>query len=165
MSTSLCWITDSTTGQAPVVDAGSLAVGLDDGPALTWAELRQAELRCARSLHAAGVRRGDRVGMLLRNHVDYFVLYLAVARIGAIAVRMNWRLTPTELTFIINDADLALLVFDRDHTAQVEAMAQDVSVRTYVVHDGATLGEDPSWATSWTDFLGRQDEREFPTLS
>lgn len=104
MAMSLSWITDSIDGQAPFVDPGRSAVAFDDGTPLTWAELRQAELRCARSLQQAGVSRGDRVGLLLRNSLDYTVFYLAIARVGAISVRLNFRLTAPELGFILNDS-------------------------------------------------------------
>ena len=123
MAMSLSWITDSTAGQALFVDPGQPAVAFDDGAPLTWTELRQAELHYARSLQRAGVSRGDRVGLLLRNSLDYIVFFLAIARVGAIAVRLNFRLAAPELSFILNDAGATLLVFEAEFAGPIGLFA------------------------------------------
>lgn len=82
MGMSLSWITDSIAGQLPSVDPDRPAVAFDDQPPVNWTELRAMELRFARALQQAGVGKGDRVAVLMRNSVEYIALYLAIARTG-----------------------------------------------------------------------------------
>jgi fatty-acyl-CoA synthase len=162
MGVSLSWITDSIAGQVPSAASGHPAVAFDDGTPLTWAELREAELRCARSLQKAGITRGDRVALLLRNSVDYLVFYLAIARVGAISVRLNFRLTTPEFSFILSDSDVSLLVFDAEFEDRIVPMRDEIPVHTYVVRgdDGAR----PEWAVPLDIFLSEESAGDFPQL-
>ncbi|MEV0337310.1 class I adenylate-forming enzyme family protein [Nocardia sp. NPDC050717] len=145
MGMSLNYITDAIASQMPAVDPSRPAVALGGEPALSWLELRAAELRFARALQQAGVRKGDRVGVLLRNCTDYIALYLAIGRVGAIAVRLNWRLTAPELQFALTDSDPGVLIFDAEFGATLATIRDDIAVTTYVVRgesgvlDGAVL--------------------------
>jgi fatty-acyl-CoA synthase len=56
----------------------------------------------------------DRVALLATNHPDYLVLLYACARLGAMLVPLNWRLAIPELQFMLDDADVKLLVLDSD---------------------------------------------------
>lgn len=162
MALSLSWITDSIDSQAPFVDPGQPALAFDDDIPLSWVELRAAELRYARSLQQAGVSRGDRVGLLLRNSLDYLVLYLAIARIGAIAVRLNFRLTAPELSFIAGDAGVSLLVFEAEFAGPVQDLRDEVPVTTYVVRGDSDAG--PDWAVPFGAFLSAAGPGDFPPL-
>jgi fatty-acyl-CoA synthase len=90
------------------------ALSLEDGPTWTYAELNAYANRCANALLELGIRPGDRVGALLYNSLEYVGFYFGAARIGAVVVRLNWRLAPAELRFAIDDAGCrALIVHDR----------------------------------------------------
>jgi fatty-acyl-CoA synthase len=162
MGTSLTWITDSIAGQSPAVDPNRPAVAFDDQEPLSWAQLRDAELRYARSLQAAGIGRGDRVAMLLTNSVDYLVFFLALARVGAVAVRLNWRLTAGELQFMLDDSGTKMLLLDAEFADRIEGILGDITVESHVVR-GAD-GSAPEWATPLEHFLGGQGNGEFPEL-
>lgn len=166
MGMSLAWITDAVAGRSPVVDPGRPAVACDDGTPWSYGELREAELRCAHSLREAGIGRGDRVGMLLRNSVDYLVVYLAIARLGAISVRVNFRLTAPEIRFILEDSGSKLLLLDADLAHLVEPIRDEIPVEAYVARtDGAEVAA-PEWATPWTEFLaGSEPECPAPALT
>ncbi|MFC9471956.1 class I adenylate-forming enzyme family protein [Nocardia sp. NPDC056952] len=162
MGMSLNYITDSIASQMPAVDPSRPAVALGGEPALSWLELRAAELRYARALQQAGVRKGDRVGLLLRNCTDYVALYLAIGRVGAIAVRLNWRLTAPELQFALNDSDPGVLVLDAEFCPTVVAIRDHIPVTTYVVR-GET--GDFDWATPLSVFAAEDsDAADFPDV-
>ena len=57
-----------------------------------YAEANRRCNRTANALAAAGVGRGDRVGLLLMNSMEFFESFLAIAKICAICVPLNWRL-------------------------------------------------------------------------
>jgi crotonobetaine/carnitine-CoA ligase len=84
------------------------------GRALTYAELGAGVARAAGVLRAAGVAHGTRVAALLPNILEFPVLWLALARLGAVMVSVNSRSTATELGFVLRDSVATHLVTD-DH--------------------------------------------------
>ena len=80
------------------------------GERLTWAELHDGAQRIARGLHAAGVRRGDHVGLLLGNGGTWIQIFYACAMLGAVTVPVNTRFKTDELEFCLKQADVTLLL-------------------------------------------------------
>jgi len=76
---------------------------IHDGGIITYRDLARRIERAAAALAAAGIGRGDRVAQLGLNSPDTLVLLFACARVGAILVTLNWRLTPAELAVIAAD--------------------------------------------------------------
>ena len=64
----------------------------------------------ARALAASGVKKGDHVGVLMANCPLYFECLLGITKLGAVAVLVNARYKPAELAYIIENADLTLLI-------------------------------------------------------
>jgi fatty-acyl-CoA synthase len=87
---------------------------IDLGGARRWsyAELDDICGRCASALQHNGIEQGDRVVCLAKNRVELIALHFACARIGAIYVPLNWRLTKTELDFLIEDSDPKIIFGD-----------------------------------------------------
>jgi acyl-CoA ligase (AMP-forming) (exosortase A-associated) len=80
------------------------------GRELTYAQLRESSLRCARGLQAQGIRRGDRVVVHLPNRPEIVEVFLACSRIGAVCVPSNALLKPRQLMHILVDCGARLLV-------------------------------------------------------
>ena len=78
----------------------------------TYAELDRRIDAMAAYLTSLGIGRGDRVAVLAHNGVEFFDIQFACARTGSICVLLNWRLTVTELEYILNDSSPMLLVHD-----------------------------------------------------
>ncbi|WYX21486.1 AMP-binding protein [Achromobacter xylosoxidans] len=76
----------------------------------TWAALQDGAQRIARGLHAAGVRRGDHVGVLLGNGGTWVQVFYACAMLGAVTVPVNTRFKTDELAFCLRQADVKLLL-------------------------------------------------------
>ncbi|OBB17640.1 hypothetical protein A5761_09785 [Mycolicibacterium setense] len=70
--------------------------------------------RAAGAIAAAGVRAGDRVAFLLRNDISVIEASLATARLGAVAVPMNWHAKEDDVEFILRDCGARLLIAHRD---------------------------------------------------
>ena len=81
---------------------------------LTYAQLDAQAVRRARSLVALGVGKGDHVGILMPNCVEYVEIFLACSLLGAWAVPINSRYKALELGYVIENADLAVLVTTDD---------------------------------------------------
>ena len=62
-------------------------------------------------LLGAGVQRGQRVALLQMNSIEFIESFMAIAKIGAICVPLNWRLVADELEFILADSGYDSLIF------------------------------------------------------
>jgi acyl-CoA synthetase (AMP-forming)/AMP-acid ligase II len=78
----------------------------------TYASTAERAAALAAGLHARGVGRGDVVGLLSYNRVEFLVTIFAANRLGAIAMPLNWRLAAPELRFILEHAEARALVCD-----------------------------------------------------
>ena len=79
---------------------------------VTHQQFRARTTRLASGLSAAGVTQGDRVAILAQNRLEYLDLYGAAARIGAVIVPINWRLTPDEILHCITDTSPVMVLTD-----------------------------------------------------
>jgi fatty-acyl-CoA synthase len=104
--------TDHVSLQARLEPQRLAAIDLASGRRWTYAQLDAAVARCVRVLVERGCQVGDRVASLARNRVTLVVLHLACARLGTIYVPLNWRLSPPEITALIEDAEPRLIVGD-----------------------------------------------------
>jgi len=99
---------------------GSVAL-VQDGTAVTYAELDDLATRAARGLRDRGVGRGDRVAYLGLNSVELVVAMLGTARLGAVFVPLNTRLAPPETAYVLGDSEPALLLWADGFEATAEA--------------------------------------------
>jgi len=76
----------------------------------TYREFKQHIDLLASALHEAGISKGDKVAVLHSNCHIFLEIYYAAAQIGAVLVPLNTRLSPRELTFMINDSQSRMLV-------------------------------------------------------
>ena len=89
----------------------------------TFAQLDRQAIRLARQFAAAGVQAESRVAILARNGLEYVATVHALARLGAILVPLNIRLTHEELVWQVHDVQATLLVNDDVHETQARAIA------------------------------------------
>jgi long-chain acyl-CoA synthetase len=86
---------------------------------VTYAELDTRVGRVAGGLKALGVETGDRVAMVLGNSIEFIVVMLAIARLGAIAVPLNIRHQLVENRDLIKDCAAKVVVHERDLTDRI----------------------------------------------
>ena len=79
---------------------------------LTYSELDIRSNKLAEWLQKNGVGKGDRVAILSHNCAEFFELEFACAKIGAVELPLNWRLTKPELEYILNDSTPSVLIYD-----------------------------------------------------
>jgi fatty-acyl-CoA synthase len=80
------------------------------GRTTTWAELDTRVGALADALARRGVRSGDRVMILMLNRNEFIESFLAANSLGAIAVPVNFRLTPPEIAFLVSDCDARVVI-------------------------------------------------------
>jgi len=80
------------------------------GNTITWADLRDRVAALAGALIRRGVGFGDRVMVLMLNRTEFVESVLAANMIGAIAVPINFRLTPSEIAFLVEDCEARVMI-------------------------------------------------------
>lgn len=112
-------------------NAGRTAVTCN-GESLSFAELEQASARFAAFLQAAGLQPGDRVALLLPNHLLYPVALAAIARAGFVGVTMNPLYTVREVEYQLTDSGASALVVADPFTELVGGVIERTEVRHVV---------------------------------
>ena len=111
-----------------------------DGHTTSYGELLDWTDRLAAELAAGGVGRGDRVGYLGLNDPMFLITLFAAARIGAVFVPLNYRLTAAELGYILADAGVHTLLADARHAAVAGPVLTGPGVRRALA-----LSAVPGW--------------------
>lgn len=81
---------------------------------LTYAALDAGSNRVAQALLREGLRPGARVAILAKDSLDVFEAYFGCAKARSVALGINWRLTPREIAFILDDSEAELLFVGAD---------------------------------------------------
>ena len=103
----------------------------------TWAELDQRVQRAAGALRGAGVGPGDRFAFLDKNHPACLELTLAASLLGAAHAVLNFRLSPDELAYVLDDSQAEVIVVGAEFTDTLAALRGRLPrVRTVVVLGG-----------------------------
>lgn len=92
---------------------------------ITYGGLVERATRAGRSLMALGVERGDRVGILMANHLDYVEVLFGASLIGAVPVLYNARFKAREIAHVTADAQVKVVVTNdvvEQHTNYVELL-------------------------------------------
>jgi fatty-acyl-CoA synthase len=141
-------ITRSVLQQAGDGGGDRPAISMETGQTWTYAELAERTNRYANGLLAQGVGRGDRVGILLVNSLEYWALYLAITRIGAVAVRLNWRLSGEELRYALTDSGTSLLCLHGRFAATIATVLHETPVERSILFtfDDTDAGAEPASA-------------------
>ena len=88
----------------------------EDGRTLTFGELDKQVRKLAHSFHGIGIRHGARVAVMLPNRIEFPLVWLALARLGAVMTPLITRLTTREIAFVLGDAAITHFVVDAQFT-------------------------------------------------
>jgi fatty-acyl-CoA synthase len=110
------------------------------GHTTTWGELDRRATALAGALSRRGVAFGDRVLILMLNRTEFIESFLAANRLGAIAVPVNFRMTPPEIAYLVSDCQ-ARVVITEAVLANVATAVRDIdpTLQTVIV---AGVGTD-----------------------
>ena len=105
---------------------------VDDQRTLTFAGYKQKVDHLACGLQKAGIKKGDRIGIIGKNSLEYFLLYGAAAALGAVVLPINWRLSAEEAVFNLTDCEPVFLFVDSDYQEMItHAKDQLATVKEY----------------------------------
>ncbi len=114
---------------------------------ITWREFDTKANRFANLLLSRGVKKGDKVAILLMNCIEWLPVYFGILKAGALAVPMNYRYSADEIDYCLNLSESTNLVFGPEFIGRVEAIFPKIKKTLKNIF---FVGEDvPSFADSY----------------
>lgn len=99
----------------------------------TYGEVHSRSNRIASGLARYGVREGTRVGMIAKNRVEAFEILFATRKLGAVLVPINWRLSPVEMGYILNNCRAEIVFASSEFLGAVDQVRGSLPALRHVV--------------------------------
>jgi fatty-acyl-CoA synthase len=119
---------------------------------MTWGQVDASINRLAHALVARGAAGGARVALMLPNSSEYLIAQQALARIGATAVQVGYRLKPAEIAYILTNSEPRVTVVD----AQYMSAMQDAREQTGKGGELIVVGGDGIQEHDWSRVLAAE---------
>ena len=105
---------------------------------ITWHVFNEKANRFANLLIERGIKKGEKVGILLMNCLEWLPIYFGILKTGALAVPLNFRYSADEIKYCVELAEIDILVFGPEFIGRVEEIADEISKGRllYFVGDG-----------------------------
>ncbi|MBQ9958318.1 MAG: acyl--CoA ligase, partial [Clostridia bacterium] len=113
---------------------------------ITWGEFNKKANRFANLLLSRGIKKGEKVAILLMNCLEWLPIYFGILRTGALAVPLNFRYTADEIAYCLDKADAEYIVFGPEFVGRVEEICHKVpKIKMWIY-----AGDDcPAYAESY----------------
>ncbi|WPZ35888.1 AMP-binding protein [Thalassobaculum sp. OXR-137] len=95
---------------------------------MTFRTWNDRACRLANGLLGLGLQKGDRIGVLAWNRIEWLEIYAAVAKAGLVAVPVNFRLVGPEIRFILQDCGAKAVIAEHGLTAAIEEIRADLDI-------------------------------------
>lgn len=113
---------------------------------ITWGDFDKKANRFANLLLSRGIKKGDKVAILLMNCLEWLPIYFGILKTGALAVPLNYRYTGDEIKYCLELAEADVLIFGPEFTGRVESICHRLKKVKYTFY----VGEDcPTFAESY----------------
>ena len=111
----------------------------------SYAQLDDRSRRCSLLLQSLGIQKGDRVGILAHNRVEFVDAFFAAGKSGIILVPLNTRLTAHELEYIVRDSGVRTLLYDGEFSGTISKLRSQVDVEHWIALDAVLQPADKSY--------------------
>jgi acyl-CoA synthetase (AMP-forming)/AMP-acid ligase II len=139
---------------------------------VTFRELEAESNKLAHYLSSRGVGAGDHVGIYAKNSIEHVVAVLAIVKIRAVNINVNYRYVEGELDYLFDNADVVALIHERSYAPIVAAcfpkhdLLQTVVVMPDVIDPDNDADVSSYGGVLWDDALaGQSEERDFDERS
>ena len=124
-----------------------------EGKSISYAEADAQANQVANALIAEGLNKGDRVGFLSKNSLEFPVLFYGCSKAGVVPVPLNYRLAAPEWSYIINDAQAKLLIVSDEYAPGIDSVRGELAqVKSYI----ELPGDPVDGYTAYNDWIGAQ---------
>ena len=94
---------------------------------MTWGEFDARANRIANFLISRGVKKGDKIAILLMNCLEWLPIYFGILKSGALAVPMNYRYTSDEIKYCLDLSDSRMLIFGEEFIGRISEILPQIS--------------------------------------
>lgn len=117
---------------------------------ITWSVFNEKANRFANMLMGRGIKKGDKVAILMYNCLEWLPIYFGVLKAGAIAVPFNFRYDAEEILYCVELAEVDMVVFGPAFIGRIEANAEKLSKGRLLIYVGDNC---PSFAESYHELV------------
>ncbi|MBQ9953158.1 MAG: acyl--CoA ligase [Clostridia bacterium] len=104
---------------------------------ITWSVFNEKANRVANALIARGIRRSDKVAILMMNCLEWLPIYFGILKAGALAVPLNFRYSSSEIEYCLNLAEANALIFGPEFIGRVEQIADKIGRERLLIFAGS----------------------------
>lgn len=128
---------------------------------ISWHIFDEKANRFANLLLSRGIKKGDKVAILLMNCLEWLPIYFGILKTGALAVPLNFRYTPEEIKYCINQSDASILVFGPEFIGRIEEISDEISKNRLLYFVGENC---PSFAEDYNSQTSNCSSRKPPVV-
>ena len=103
---------------------------------ITWNVFNEKANRFANMLLSRGVKKGDKVAILMYNCLEWLPIYFGILKTGALAVPFNFRYSAEEIEYCADLAEVQVLVFGPEFIGRIESVAEKLSKGRLLIYVG-----------------------------
>src|SRR5699024_424331 len=109
----------------------------------TYREMNDRVNRFANYLLSQGVKAGERIALICKNHEDFIAAFFASAKIGVITIPVNWRLQNQETLYILQNSGARVVVYDHVFSEKIETIKADAYADIFICSGNSEV--DPTF--------------------
>lgn len=117
---------------------------------ITWKEFDVKANRFANLLFTKGIKRGDKVAILLMNCLEWLPIYFGILKTGALVVPMNYRYSSDEIKYCLDLADVRMLVFGSEFIERIDSIEPEITDVDNYFYVGKAE-ETPAYADNYNE--------------
>ncbi len=117
---------------------------------ISWRQFDEKANRFANLLLSRGIKKGQKVAILLMNCLEWLPIYFGILKSGALAVPMNFRYSSDEIEYCLDLADVDVLIFGPEFTERIEAIPSEKLKLKYTFFVGRDV---PAFAESYLELV------------
>ena len=119
---------------------------------ITWRDFDIKANRFANLLFTRGVKKGDKIAILLMNCLEWLPIYFGILKTGAIVVPMNYRYSADEIKYCLELADVRMLVFGPEFVERISALEGQMPMIDNLFFVGKK-SETPHFADNYAEMV------------
>ena len=117
---------------------------------ITWSVFDEKANRVANMLLSRGVKKGEKVAILMFNSLEWLPIYFGILKTGAIAVPINFRFTADEIRYCADLADVQVLFFGPEFIGRIESIEEEMNRGRLLIYVGDGC---PTFAESYRELV------------
>lgn len=122
----------------------------------TYGDLNRESNRVAHALKSLGLKEGDRVGILCMNYPQFLTLLFGAGKLGIVVVSLNYRLTPPEIAYQMNDSDVRALFVGAEQASYIAPLKEQTQLEKVFVLEG----DAPAGGGTYANLITNQSDAE-----